>query len=476
MLTFALFVGLAVLGVMLYWQIALKGQIEEAAYRSLVERAEQVVVQIERAPDASARARIAEQIATVTTLSVSLARGEEILGSWGASGTEAFHLTEEAPADGRPRPQETGSQRVEKIVDENGREWHFVTLERNGGLLVRVGYPAPPLYRVVGRVQELLIVGMVLALLFALLGAWIATRKVVDPLRTITREAKRINEGEVDQSMHVKTRAAEFQDLTRSLNKMAQRFRMDISELRRMQRVQNEFIGNVSHEVKNPIFAVFGYLEALGSESLTKAQRQKYVKKGIANLERLNNLFSDLIEIARLEYREDLIRPEAFDLQDLIEEVAEMLEPKADDKGLGLAYDNDPLYVYADRNRVRQVITNLVDNALSYTDEGSVRCRMRRHVDKARVEVVDTGRGIPSEHLDRIFERFYRVDTARSRKMGGTGLGLSIVKQILQAHGETIRVESTKGRGTRFTFELPLATEEQVREAEEEAAVGVKAV
>jgi signal transduction histidine kinase len=113
--------------------------------------------------------------------------------------------------------------------------------------------------------------------------------------------------------------------------------------------------------------------------------------------------------------------------------------------------------VLADRNRIRQVLTNLIDNAIAYSDEGSVRCRMRRHLDKARKEVDDTGRGIPEEHIGRIFERFYRVDAARSRKMGGTGLGLSIVKQILQAHGETVHVESTKGRGTRFWFELPLA-------------------
>src|SRR5690606_28797614 len=325
------------------------------------------------------------------------------------------------------------------------------------GLMVRLGQPAPPLYRAVQKVQATLAVGMALALVLALIGAWIASRQVVGPLRAITRSAQRINDGELARRIHVRTRAAEFQDLARSLNQMAGRFRADIHELQRMQRVQNEFIGNVSHEVKNPIFAVFGYLEALGSDTLPQEQRRQYAQKGLANLNRLNTRFSDLIEIAKLEYREDLIRPERFDLQALIDEVCEILEPKAQEKGLELLWENPPLEVYADRNRIRQVLTNLIDNALAYTEEGTVRCRMRRHRDKARVEVVDTGRGIPEEHLDRIFERFYRVDPARSRKMGGTGLGLSIVKQILQAHGEAIHVESTKGRGTRFWFELPLA-------------------
>ena len=123
--------------------------------------------------------------------------------------------------------------------------------------------------------------------------------------------------------------------------------------------------------------------------------------------------------------------------------------------------------VRADRNRIRQVFINLIENAIAYSDEGTVRCRFRRRLDKIRIEVVDTGRGIGEDHLGRIFERFYRVDPDRSRKSGGTGLGLSIVKQILQAHGETIRVESTLGRGTRFWFELPFVEEV----AEVEAAV-----
>ena len=309
------------------------------------------------------------------------------------------------------------------------------------------------------RVQAVLALGMALALLLALFGAWLAARQVTRPLVAITRSAQRINEGDLDGRIAVKTRAAEFQELSRSLNQMAGRFRADIHELQRMQRVQNEFIGNVSHEVKNPIFACFGYIEALGSE-LPPEQRMLYSQKGLVNLQRLNNLFSDLIEIAKLEYREDLLRPQRFNLQSLIDEVGDMLMSRAAEKGLTLTVENPPLEVVADRNRIRQVITNLIDNAIAYSEEGSVQCRMRRHLDFARVEVIDTGRGIPEEHLDRIFERFYRVDTARSRKMGGTGLGLAIVRQILEAHGGTIHVESTKGRGTRFWFDLPLAVAE----------------
>src|SRR5690606_37939314 len=285
---------------------------------------------------------------------------------------------------------------------------------------------------------------------------------VTTPLQAILNSARRIAEGDFDQKIKVDSRAAEFQELAMSLNRMSDSFRRQISELQRLTQLQNEFIGNVGHEVRNPIFAVSGYLEALGTPTLTPEMRKRYAEKGLQNLNRLQNLFNDRIEIARLEYRDDLIKPAVFDLQDLLEEVVEMLRAKADAKGLRMEVENPHVFVRADRNRIRQVLTNLLDNAIAYTDEGTVRCRFRRHMDKVRIDVVDTGRGIPEEHLDRIFERFYRVDPDRSRKSGGTGLGLSIVHQILHAHGEPIHVESTFGRGTRFWFELPYA---EVKEA-----------
>ncbi|MEO0559253.1 MAG: HAMP domain-containing sensor histidine kinase [Bacteroidota bacterium] len=457
MLTFALFVGLAVVGVGLYSFFVLRGQVRDAARETLHQQAERFAVQIESAPTPESQLELGRQIASLTRLDVALATRDSVLGNWGAGGASGAPFFEreevlEARADaGRVgwsiRPGPDGSER-----------FYLALFRPESGLLIRVGEPTPPFVRAIQQVQAVLVIGMALALVFALIGAWMAARQVTGPLRAITRSAQRINEGDLDGRIQVRTRAAEFQDLTRSLNQMAGRFRADIHDLQRMQRVQNEFIGNVSHEVKNPIFAVFGYLEALASESLPPAQRKKYAQKGLDNLQRLNNLFSDLIEIAKLEYREDSIRASSFGLQDLIEEVGEMLDPKAVDKDLEFTYENPELVVVADRNRMRQVLTNLMDNAIAYTEEGSVRVRMRRHLNKARVEVVDTGRGISSEHLDRVFERFYRVDTARSRKVGGTGLGLAIVRQIMEAHGEKIHVESTKGRGTRFWFELPLVS------------------
>ena len=458
-LTFALFVGLAVATVGLYVVFILRGETNEVMRQMLAHQADRIATQLDQVPPAE-RLSLVRDISRITELHVTVATPDSVLAD--VQGREAVT---DAGLWAQPEMQFEGGERFRfDRRDEGGaRPIHYVALRQpSTGLVVRVGLPEPPLFTLVERMQLALIVGMALALLLALLGSWVSAYQVTTPLQAIRNSARAIAEGRVDEKIHVQSRASEFQDLAKSLNRMSDSFRAQIEELHRLADLQNEFIGNVGHEVRNPIFAVSGYLEALGSPTLTPEMRKRYAEKGLHNLNRLQNLFNDLIEIARLEYREDLIKPSHFDLQDLLEEVVEMLRAKADAKGLGMELENPHLFVHADRNRIRQVLTNLLDNAIAYTDEGTIRCRFRRHMGKVRIDVVDTGRGIPEEHLDRIFERFYRVDPDRSRKSGGTGLGLSIVHQILHAHGESIHVESTFGRGTRFWFELPYA---EVQEA-----------
>jgi len=324
-------------------------------------------------------------------------------------------------------------------------------------MFLRIGQTDPPVHVVSNQMQVTLVFGLLFALVLAVMGSWIAAKRVANRIKQLADSARRINEGELTQEIAVESRASEFQDLAISLNGMANTFRDDIEKLHRLIRIQNEFLGNISHEVRNPIFAINGYLEALASESLSEAQRKRYAKKGVGNLDRLTTLFSELIEIARLEYREDLISREPFSLTELTDDIVETARPKAAIKGLTLLLESEPLRVVADRNRIRQVMTNLIENGIAYTDSGTVSCSISEIQGNALVEVIDTGKGIPEEHIERIFERFYRIDAARSRKHGGTGLGLSIVHQILHAHGQQIHVESETGIGTRFWFELPLA-------------------
>ncbi len=457
-LTFALFVGLAVVAVALYVTVVLRSEMQTAMRQTLRGQAERIAIQIEREDDPESRARVLRDIGRLTDLRLRVVTPDTTLNSQPVADTT---LIDAAALSGMRSLTTRFAQR-----STGETTFFYVALHRPGdGFALQLGQPSPPLYDLVERSQLVLILGMVLALVMAVIGSWIAAYQITTPLKTISETARRVAEGRRAGKIRINSRAAEFQDLADSLNRASSAFREKIDELERVTALQKEFIGNVGHEVRNPIFAISGYLEALGTPRLTDDMRKRYAEKALVNLERLQNLFNDLIEIARLEYREDLINRQVFDLKDLVHEVGEMLRPKAEKKGLDLQIDIPRFRVHADRSRIRQVLVNLIDNAIAYTDAGTVRCRVQRRLDKVRVEVVDTGKGIDEEHLERIFERFYRVDPDRSRESGGTGLGLSIVKQILQAHGEQIHVESTKGRGTRFWFELPYQEEPEAVEA-----------
>jgi signal transduction histidine kinase len=463
-LTFALFVGTAVVGVGLYVVLVLRGEMRTAMQQTLRDQADRIAVQIEQEPDPAQRGRIVDNLAGLRDLHIVVVTPDTTYQPSSRAGPSlpVDPLIDVSALQGRS--EET--MRFAEHESEDGQRVFLAALYRPASnLIVQVGQPPPRLYRLAQRSQVVLVLGMILALMLALIGSFIAAYQVTTPLTRISKTARRVAEGELTGKIRVDSRAAEFQDLAESLNRASDTFREKIEELERMTRLQSEFIGNVSHEVRNPIFSISGYLEALGTPSLDDEQRKMYAEKALTNLNRLQNLFNDLIDIARLEYREDLINRSVFDLKDLVNEVAEMLRPKAEEKALDLQADVPRFFVHADRSRIRQVLTNLIENAIAYTGDGSVRCRVQRRLDKVRVEVVDTGQGIDEDHLDRIFERFYRVDPDRSRESGGTGLGLSIVKQILQAHGEDIHVESTKGRGTRFWFELPYEPEPEAVEA-----------
>ena len=459
-LTFALFVGIAVVAVALYVTIVLHSEMQTAMRQTLRDQAERIAVQVERETDPSERQRIVRDISRLTDLRIRVATPDTVYVYGRAAATDTSLIDPAALAGSGP----VAARFAEQSTGE-ATLFHVALHRPSDGFAIQVGQPTPPLYDLVQRSQLVLILGMVLALLLALIGSWIAAYQVTTPLKTISDTARRVAEGRMADKIRLNSRAAEFQDLADSLNRASDAFREKIEELERVTALQKEFIGNVGHEVRNPIFAISGYLEALGTPRLGDDQRKRYAEKALVNLERLQNLFNDLIEIARLEYREDLINRKVFDLTELVNEVSEMLRPKAEKKGLDLQIDIPHFRVNADRSRIRQVLVNLIDNAIAYTDSGTVRCRVHRRLDKVRIEVVDTGKGIDEEHLERIFERFYRVDPDRSRESGGTGLGLSIVKQILQAHGEQVHVESTKGRGTRFWFELPFVEQPEAVEA-----------
>lgn len=234
----------------------------------------------------------------------------------------------------------------------------------------------------------------------------------------------------------------------------------ELDRIKKLEQYRKEYIGNVSHELKTPIFNIQGYILTLLDGGLEDGNvNRKYLQKAEKSVERMIHTIRDLESISQLESGELDLDKEVFDIVGLCKDICDNQEIFASDKGIIVTVKNvNPAYVYADKFRIRQVLSNLITNSVKYGKEmGSTLIRVTEAESKVKVEIEDNGIGIESSHLGRLFERFYRVDASRSREMGGTGLGLAIVKHILEAHGEKIQVTSQPGKGSMFYFLLPKA-------------------
>jgi two-component system, OmpR family, phosphate regulon sensor histidine kinase PhoR len=234
----------------------------------------------------------------------------------------------------------------------------------------------------------------------------------------------------------------------------------EIEMLKRNEAFRKEFLQNLSHELKTPIFTIQGYIDTLLNGALENPDvNRKFLTNTSKNIDRLVNLVDDLDQISKLERGEFKISKTNFIIQDLLKEVYESLSIKAEFKQIKLTIKKGcelPLSVNADKEKIRQVFINLIDNAIKYGKQnGIIEASFYKIEGKnVLIELSDNGSGIAEEHLNRIFERFYRTDAARSRNVGGSGLGLSICKHIIEAHGQNMHVRSAVDVGTTFGFTL----------------------
>ncbi len=233
----------------------------------------------------------------------------------------------------------------------------------------------------------------------------------------------------------------------------------DISELRAMEQVRNDFAANVSHELKTPLTSIKGFVETLMDGALENpAMAQRFLRIIMMEVDRLTRLINDILSISKMESGQTEVSNERIRLDQMMEDVAEMLSIHAAEKKIALTANQaeEPLYVWGNTDRVEQLLINLIENAIKYNKpDGSVRASVYASGDNVQLLVSDTGIGIAEEHIPRLFERFYRVDKGRSRSMGGTGLGLAIVKHIAVSMGGMIEVHSKLGEGTEFLVTLP---------------------
>jgi signal transduction histidine kinase len=296
---------------------------------------------------------------------------------------------------------------------------------------------------------QFLLAGAIAAFI-ALFLARILARGMTQPLRDMAQAARRMSKGDYTTSVAVRSRD-EVGQLADAFNRMA-------GEMDSVERLRRDLVANVSHELKTPISALRAHLENLldGVEEPNPAVIQVMLQQS----ERLSRLVDELLDLSRLEAGDVPLEIEPVPLGLLVERVIKEVEVARPDRARALAMRNevppDLPPVEADRERVHQVLFNLLENAVRFTPPGGeVTVQAVRENGAYTVSVQDTGPGIPKEHIPLVFERFYRVDTSRSREDGGTGLGLAIARSVVEAHGGRIWAESTDAIGARFTFVLP---------------------
>jgi signal transduction histidine kinase len=231
---------------------------------------------------------------------------------------------------------------------------------------------------------------------------------------------------------------------------------MDLTTRRRLETIRRDFVANVSHELKTPLTVIGGFAETLHDPDLRPEDRERFLQTIELNAKRMQRIVDDLLDLSRYESGSWVPNVVSNDLSSVVTDVFAAVHNAATAKGLGLLFQGDHRRVDADPTALRQVLANLVENAVRHTARGSVEVKAEpAPAGGTAISVTDTGSGIPADHLDRIFERFYRVDAARSRDEGGTGLGLAIVRHLVEAHGGTVRARSVVGHGTTITVVFP---------------------
>jgi two-component system phosphate regulon sensor histidine kinase PhoR len=251
-------------------------------------------------------------------------------------------------------------------------------------------------------------------------------------------------------------------DVEQEVKEWARDKKTEIDTLKQQEQFRREFLSNISHEFKTPLFAIQGYVEALQDDGMKNPElAMQFLEKAEHNVDRLNFLIKDLDAISKLESGEIPINNEKFDLAELIKQVVESMEEPAKAYKITLSFKEKydiVTMVIADREKIRQVLVNLIDNSIKYGREGGITAiKIFELHDQILVEVTDDGIGIEEKYLPRLFERFFRTEKSRSRQIGGSGLGLAIVKHIIEAHQQTITVRSTEELGSTFGFTLKKA-------------------
>jgi len=282
------------------------------------------------------------------------------------------------------------------------------------------------------------------------LGGWILARRSLSPIGYIASKARSITSNNLDERLATRGTDDEMDDLIRTINEMIARLESSFKRI-------SEFTADASHELKTPICALKGEAEVLLSKKRPLEEYQEGLAHFIDRFDQLNRMINDLILLSKFDSSQVELNMASLRLDLLVQDMGNLFRILAEQKGIDLQMGKgQEVTIMGDKVRLQQLFTNLIDNAIKYTPEGSIRITVERDGENAVVQVVDTGIGIPREEQEKIFKRFYRVDKSRSKESGGVGLGLSIAEWIAHAHRGRIEVESELNQGSTFTVYFPL--------------------
>jgi len=319
---------------------------------------------------------------------------------------------------------------------------------------LKISQPKDELYAADTSIRHLIYGAMLGSILVVIIVSFYFAQYLAKPITQLKEAALDISKGNLDREINLE-RSDEFGTLAKSLNQMASNLKSDNEKLKKLNEKQNQFFADITHEVRNPLHTISGSLEMIEMEDLSEEKKIKYHQQAKRQIQRITRLFEDIKTLQRYDFDESFINKQEFDLNTLIDNIAEVHRPIAQEKNIVIKTKVDVgLSAVADPDKIEQVMDNLITNAVKYTNSGEINITAEEKNKVVTITVKDTGIGISEEHLERLFDRFYRTDKARSRDKGGTGLGLAVVKGILRAHESKILVTSKVGEGSTFSFTL----------------------
>ncbi len=357
-------------------------------------------------------------------------------------------------------------------------DWYLTAYEpiRNSdneiiGMLY-VGIPEKPFIVLQNSIKHIIIGVGILGLLIALIVSFVINGKITKPLDELKKGAEAIGKGNYDFRVKINTND-EFEELASAFNKMADEIRKSheklkkqaeeleksYNELKELDRLKSDIVAIVSHELRTPLTSIKGYVELVldGTMGAITETQRKCLEIANENIDRLKRLIDNMLDLSKIEHGELEMNTKPTNLKDIVENAVNTLKPLADEKNINIIYKINDIIINCDKDRITQVLTNLIENAIKFSPiNEKVVIEAFKEGNSVHIKVIDNGPGIPKKDLDRIFDRFYQVDSPAKRIKGGSGLGLAVCKSIIEAHGGVIWVESELGKGSIFHIILPI--------------------